>query len=350
MARISQETISCLQMLSCEDVAERLGIEVQRHKTLCFMHEDHHPSMAFLGENRERWNCFVCNKGGHAIDLVTEYTDLNFVEACQWLCKIFGISLDNYSPAKSSMKVIRIKKRQKLEDVEKPFSTVVAQWILDNSSLSEQGKEFLFGKRLLNAEVANQLNIVSIDNSQLLIEKMVKAFDSRTLQDSGFITVNNGKFFFRFFTPCLLFPYYDKENILIGMQSRYLGTKEDAPRFQFISTHKTRLFNLPILNTMRFGEDLYISEGITDCLALLSAGKKAVAIPSATILPQFDLIKLKTYKLHMYPDQDNAGKQAYVKLRRFFINHYAMIKSEQLPEGVKDYSEYYISIHGGQEG
>lgn len=57
----------------------------------------------------------------------------------------------------------------------------------------------------------------------------------------------------------------------------------EAPRFQFISSQKTRLFNLPVLNTMKFGEDLYISEGITDCLALLSAGKKAVAIPSATI-------------------------------------------------------------------
>jgi hypothetical protein len=75
-----------------------------------------------------------------------------------------------------------------------------------------------------------------------------------------------------------------------------------------------------------------------------------VAIPSATILPQFDLIKLKTYKLYMYPDQDNAGRQAYINLRRFFINHYAMLKAEQLPEGIKDYSEYYITTHGRQEG
>lgn len=346
MAKISQETISRLCMLSCESVAERFGFEVRRHKMLCFIHEDHHPSLSFFGKNRERWNCFVCNKGGSAIDFVTEYTELNFVEACQWLSQTFGVSIENYFPAKSDIKTIRIKKRPKFEEAEKPFSKDVAQWILDNNSLTEQGKEFLFGKRLLNAEVVKQLNIVSIDNSQLLVEKMVKAFDLKTLQDSGFITVTNGKFYFRLFTPCLIFPYYDKESTLIGMQSRYLGPNEDAPRFQFISAQKTRLFNLPVLNTMKFGEDLYISEGITDCLALLSAGKKAVAIPSATILPQFDLIKLKTYKLHMYPDQDNAGRQAYVNLRRFFINHYAMLKSEQLPEGVKDYSEYYITTHG----
>ena len=61
MARISQETISRLRMLSCESVAEQLGIEVRKHKALCFMHEDHHPSLSFFGNNRERWNCFVWN-------------------------------------------------------------------------------------------------------------------------------------------------------------------------------------------------------------------------------------------------------------------------------------------------
>lgn len=346
MARIPQKTISLLCELSCETVAERLGIDVQRHKSLCFMHEDHHPSLSFFGKNRERWNCFVCNKGGSTIDLVTEYSELNFVEACQWLCQIFGIPIDNSSPVKNNIKVIRTKKRVKLEETEKSFSIDVAQWILDNNLLTKKGEEFLFGERFLNTEVIKQLKIVSIDDSKLLVEKMAKVFDSKTLQNSGFITVTNGKSYFRLFTPCLIFPYYDIRSNLVGIQSRYLGINEDAPRFQFISAQKTRLYNLPVLNTIKFGEDLYISEGITDCLALLSVGKKAVAIPSATILPQFDLIKLKTYKLHMYPDQDNAGRQAYVNLRKFFINHYATFKAEQLPEGVKDYSEYYITMHG----
>lgn len=350
MVRISQETISLLCSLSCESVAERFGIEVRRHKALCFMHEDHHPSLSFFGKNRERWNCFVCNKGGSAIDFVTEYTEFNFVEACQWLCQTFGIPIENYSPVKSAIKAIRIKQKLKLEEAEKPFSKDVAQWILDNNSLTKKGKEFLFGKRFLNSEVVKQLNIVSIDDSKLLVENMIKAFDSKTLQDSGFITITNGKLYFRLFTPCLIFPYYDKRDSLVGMQSRYLGKNLEAPRFQFISSQKARLFNLPVLNTMKYGEDLYISEGITDCLALLSAGKKAVAIPSATILPLFDLIKLKTYKLHMYPDQDNVGRQAFINLRRFFINHYASFKVEYLPEGVKDYSEYYIVKYGRQEG
>jgi len=68
----------------------------------------------------------------------------------------------------------------------------------------------------------------------------------------------------------------------------------------------------------------------------------AVAIPSATILPLEDLILLKNYELHMYPDRDEAGKKAFMALRRFFINHYSTVRAEALPEGVKDYCDYYI--------
>lgn len=348
MARISEETISRLCLLSCESVAKRLGVEVKRHRSLCIIHDDHHPSLSYFGNNREKWHCFVCNKGGSTIDFVTEYTELSFVEACQWLCQAFGIPIDNYSPVNIGVKRIRIKKRQQSEENDKPFSKDVAQWILDNNLLTEKGENFLVESRHINIDVIKQLNIISIENPKLLIEKMGKVFDYRTMLNSGFVTEVNEKLYFRFFTPCLIFPYYDKSNILIGMQSRYLGQEENAPRFQFISAQKTRVFNLPILNTVKFGDDLYISEGITDCLALLSAGKKAVAIPSATILPSLDLIKLKTYKLHMYPDRDNAGKQAYINLKRFFINHYATLKAEQLPDGVKDYSEYYIQMHEKQ--
>ena len=97
MVKIPKETINRLCELSCENVAEKLGIEVRKHKSLCFMHDDHHPSMAFLGKNREYWKCFVCNKGGNAINLVMEYTDLNFIESCCWLGINFGIPVETCS-------------------------------------------------------------------------------------------------------------------------------------------------------------------------------------------------------------------------------------------------------------
>lgn len=44
---ISPETIKKLHELNCEDVARRLGLEVNMHQAHCFMHQDKRPSLAF---------------------------------------------------------------------------------------------------------------------------------------------------------------------------------------------------------------------------------------------------------------------------------------------------------------
>lgn len=43
MTEVSKEIVSQLNELSCETVAEKLGIDVCRHKALCFMHDDRLP-------------------------------------------------------------------------------------------------------------------------------------------------------------------------------------------------------------------------------------------------------------------------------------------------------------------
>lgn len=50
MITIAADVKAKLDLLSCEEVAERLGIEVRRHRALCFMHDDHHPSLSFYGD------------------------------------------------------------------------------------------------------------------------------------------------------------------------------------------------------------------------------------------------------------------------------------------------------------
>lgn len=185
--------------------------------------------------------------------------------------------------------------------------------------LTETARHFLFDERKLSSKVISDLNIVSIDDGRVVVEKLRKSFDDQTLVDSGFVSVRNNNLYFRLFTPCLLFPYYNQMNELIDLQSRYLGTDKRAPRFQFIASQNTHVYNLPILNSLKYKEVLYISEGITDCLALLSSGKKAVAIPSATILPRLDLSLLLDYDLRMFPDSDEAGERAFIKLQRFLL-------------------------------
>lgn len=342
---IPTDVIVRLKELDIEDVASALGIEVRKHKALCFMHDDHNPSITF-SRTINLYKCWACGKGGGPIQLTQDKLGLEFQDACVWLAGKFNLwypeNREYRRPAKKKVAKIFIPTEKKdafLFDIE------LCNWLIDNAKLSEQAKSFLFKERYLKADVIQKLNIKSVSDPQKAVEALVSHFGEERCLKSGLVRKRGNTMFFFFSTPCLLFPYYEKNGELLGIQSRYLGGSRDVPRFQFMASYKTRVFNLPILNTLKYGNSLYISEGITDCLAMLSSGLNAVAIPSATILPKEDLALLKSYDLHMFPDQDEAGQKAFLDIRKFFVNLYSMVRAEQLPTDVKDYSEYYISTH-----
>lgn len=305
------------------------------------MHDDHNPSLTF-NNKKNMFFCFVCNKGGGPIQLVQEHEGWTFKEACIWLVNRFNICWpendEQKKPVRRKVKRIYLPKK---EDVIGEFDEELYTWLIENAKLSEQAKRFLFEERRFKEEVIERLNIKSVTLPQKAITMLIDRFGEKRCLKSRLLKKGQYGLYFYFYTPCLLFPYYERDGRLMGLQSRYLGEIEDVPRFQFLSSRKTRLFNLPILNTLNRGDKLFISEGITDCMALLSSGQNAVAIPSATILPLEDLVTLRSYDLHMFPDQDEAGQRAFVELRIFFVNHYAMLKAEKLPEGTKDYCDYY---------
>ncbi len=124
------------------------------------------------------------------------------------------------------------------------------------------------------------------------------------------------------------------------------GWGGSLPRFKFPAGSECGIYNLPILNLLKPGEPLYITEGCSDCWALLSAGQKAIAIPSATLLKKKDaeqLLRLSLtlrLNLHMYPDRDTPGERLFLQLREILPG----LEHHQLPPDCKDYSDYYLKL------
>ena len=155
--------------------------------------------------------------------------------------------------------------------------------------------------------------------------------------------------------PWLQIPYYDREGKLVGIQNRNLGLTLQgevgggAPRFRFPQGSECGIYNLPVLNMLRAGEPLYITEGCSDCWAMLSAGHKAIAIPSATLLKRKDAEQLSTFHFQhstpfiMYPDRDAPGERLFLQLKELLPN----LEHLQLPVGCKDFSEYYLKNKTG---
>ena len=90
------------------DVCSKLGITLKgkgklTKRTLCWHHNDTHPSMR-VNKEKNLYKCFVCGEGGDVIKLVQEHENLVFREACDWLVKEFNVILTNstvQNPVKS---------------------------------------------------------------------------------------------------------------------------------------------------------------------------------------------------------------------------------------------------------
>ena len=123
-----------------------------------------------------------------------------------------------------------------------------------------------------------------------------------------------------------------------------LRTEPMAPRFRFPYGARCSIYNLPVIGRLKPGEKLFITEGCSDCWAMLSAGHKAIAIPSATLLkPEdkqllADIERQYQVEFHMFPDQDAPGESLFLQLREILPH----LVHHQLPPGCKDFSEYYL--------
>ena len=338
-----------LRDLPIEGVAERLGLRVERHKCLCPFHDDQHPSLTF-SVSRNTFRCWACGAHGGTIDLAMQYLGKDFREACEWLGSDQFIVQSAESVAKSAPSVFDASRYSRY--FEHPF-------------LNDEARHFLFEERRLDPRVVRWCRLTSWRDRQGI--------------------------------PWLQIPYYNKEGKLVGVQNRNLqipsnsplrgrttGQEEtpsgssrgrsncstksttehksplphregwggSAPRFRFPTGSECSIYNLPILNTLSPGEALYIAEGSSDCWALLSAGHKAIAIPSATLLTKKDKELLKSLSssplgeagrglsFHMYPDRDTPGERLFLQLQQILPN----LEHHQLPPDCKDYSDYYVKI------
>ena len=295
---MEQFELQKLRDLPIEGVAERLGLRVCRHKCLCPFHDDHHASLSF-SVSRNTFRCFACGAHGGTIDLVMQHENKDFLEACRWLADEHNVILTEYKPSETKPA--------------KPFDGSYYERFFLHPFLNAEARRFLFEERRLDPRVVRWCRLTSWRDKQ------------------G--------------TDWLQIPYYNKEGKLVGVQNRNL-VKGGSPRFRFPQGSECSIYNLPILNLLKEGEDLYITEGCSDCWAMLSAGHKALAIPSATLLKPKDIEQLLSLsltlrlKFHMYPDRDAPGERLFLQLKEILPN----LEHHQLPLGCKDYSEYYLKM------
>ena len=389
--------IEKLRDLPIEEVASQLGLQVARHKSLCPFHSDHHASLSF-NTRKNLCRCFVCmDESLDSIGLVMKSLHVDFPKACFWLAERNGILLEKgrgriwrrdcssspaasaVSPASPAASAVSAASSAASalsaasaapRSPAAPHSFDAARYarFFEHPWLNEAACRFLFDERKIDGRVARWCRLSSWTDRK---------------------GVN-----------WLQIPYFDREGRLVGIQKRNLdfhrnpcpadsekagknsrptdftddtdfedskvsektrknscptdftddtdskdGTdSEEAPRFRFPYGSQCGIYNLQVLKLLTPGEQLFITEGCSDCWAMLSAGYKAIAIPSATLLKPEDRDVLayisETFGVewHMFPDRDAPGERLFLQLKEILpslIHH-------QLPLGCKDFGEAYL--------
>lgn len=421
---LDKSTTQRLRSLPVEAVAERLGLRVVRHKSLCPFHDDHHASLSF-SPSRNTFRCFVCDARGGTIDLVMRHLNMSFPDACRWLANGTNIILDTYRPRTPTV-----------DRPARPFDAARYARLFEHPWLSDEARTFLFTERRLNPRVVSWCRLTSWTDRQGTHWLQTPYFDAsgqliglqnRNLdygkqkgdegeEDNGSMDKGNGTmakgngsendvktamadgskdeaqtcscFASTSLSPCSSKqqPLEDKEGereVMRGLiegaegkdnakqeqgsnakqgqgsdakQGRAIDAKQgqavvakpecrEAPRFRFPYGSRCTVYNLPVTAMLRPGEPLFITEGCSDCWAMLSAGHKAIAIPSATLLSQADKALLRDLaqrlgtSFHMFPDRDAPGERLFMQLREVLPG----LQHHQLPVDCKDFAEYYVS-------
>ena len=233
---LDKSTIQQLRQLPIEAVAERLGLRVTRHKSLCPFHDDHHASLTF-NTRTNTYRCFACNAHGGTIDLVMNRLRKDFPDACRWLADSTNIIVEEYKPQTPSADMPT-----------KPFDAARYARHFEHPWLSNEAKRFIFEERRLDPRVVRWCRLTSWTDRQGI--------------------------------HWLQTPYFDQSGLLIGIQNRNLDYKKQTkennapikshyspPRFRFPYGARCSIYNLPVIAMMRPEEPLYITEGCSDCWA-----------------------------------------------------------------------------------
>ena len=367
--------IQKLRDLPIEGVAEQMGIKVERHKALCPFHDDHHASLSF-NMRKNSCRCYVCmgNSVG-TIDLVMKYLGKDFLSACRWLAEVNGVYLEDGR-----------KREGAFSSLSSEASSGGGSHSGDDSGGSHSGKDSGGSHSEKDSGGSHSGDdsggSSSGKSSSFDASKYARFFEHPWLNEAARrFLFEERKIDWRVVNWCRLtswtdkkginwlqIPYLDMDGRLIGIQNRNLDyrktptdftddtdspshqtvgslqTEPMAPRFRFPYGARCSIYNLPVVGRLKPGEKLFITEGCSDCWAMLSAGHKAIAIPSATLLkPEdkqllADIERQYQVEFHMFPDQDAPGEQLFLQLREILPH----LVHHQLPPGCKDFSEYYL--------
>jgi len=347
MAYYSERDIHILNNIDIRAVLDKLNIRSlmsgKRYQCPNPCHEDRHPSMSV---KNNRWRCFSCGAHGGVIDLVKTVFDIDFPSACEWLVDNFNVNVDyrSYGTRKKLYQVKRKKevvKQSEEIDVETDTEILNAVVSISMDNLQEDARLFLFNERKFSETVISNMKIGYNDKHNILRDELVKRYGIKRLLDACILKYIYNDYKLIWKPNSILHPFFDYDGKIINIIGREISPLDSKNKFISIKNVRTIPYNLNLLKDMQPGDNLCIMEGLTDTLAALSAGWKAIGLHGCSQSLVDYVFILKDYNLIYFHDNDTAGLSSYEERRKELAQYLIPLREGYIDKKYKDFSDYY---------
>jgi DNA primase len=219
------------------------------------------------------------------------------------------------------------------------YSEVYERLELFCSGRDKEATDYLTGTtRGLSEATLDRFRVFSVKDYQKTNQYLKDSFSLETLKASGLVNDKGNLIFYR---HKVIIPFYDKGKVVF-LQGRNLdGTH---PKYLNLTGVEKPVFNLENLRKLKVGERVYICEGVFDAMRLSQEGYNAVAILGVTDFRPEEVDIFKPYEVVLALDNDEAGLAMADEIAKLFTLKGKEVKQKILPNGIKDITDYYLSL------
>src|SRR5437588_830023 len=289
---------------------------------------------------RGLFHCFSRDEGGDAIRFYELVRNVSFSQAVRELASELGISASGQLSL-----AFRAAPDREVAEQQEPLNaermTAICERFLKVCRREEQmeGISYL-ARRGIDAKTMRRAGLVYFPRRayRRVMRQMRDGFALEELQRSGLF---NAQAHLTFYRHRLLFPFY-VEGHVVYLQARTTAAGVE-PRWHNMRGGVPSLYNIDALSELPTGHVVYLVEGFTDTLTLLTHEFAAVGLVGAGGLKPEWLAPLARFRVVSALDPDAAGQRAAAAYEELFAARGLRLARITLPTDVNDFFRQHPS-------
>lgn len=280
------------------------------------------------------FHCFSRDEGGDVIRFYELMNGVTFGRAVFELAKELGISTDK--PRTESVQTHQtITEEKEEEPLKRERMIAICESFLKACRVEEQteGINYL-ERRGISRGVIKRAGIVYFPRRSYhrVMRRMMDEFGIEDLQQSGLFNEQGN---LTFYLHRLIFPFFVERRV-VYLQARTTASGIE-PRWHNLRGNVPSLYNIDSLSKLKSGAVVYLVEGFTDTLTLLTHRFNAVGIVGAGGFKEEWIARLGRFQVVSALDADEAGQHSTKIYKEIFASRGMNLASVILPSDVNDF-------------